>query len=71
MDALAVGWSELLGDFYLHLLGKGFDLERVCDFTGTVFGPGFLVVRTGLHFVLVAIIFSYLIVMIIRCKDGG
>lgn len=37
--------------------GKGFGLERVCGFTGTVFGPGLLVVRVSLHFVLVGIIF--------------
>jgi len=39
---------------YLHF-GSGLGLDRLCGFTGTVFGPGFLVVRVGLHFVFVAI----------------
>jgi len=38
---------------YLHF-GSGLGLDRLCDFTVTVFRPGFFVVRTGLHFVLVA-----------------
>ncbi len=34
---------------------KPIGLDRLCGFTGTVFGPGFLVVRVGLHFVCGAI----------------
>jgi len=39
---------------YLYF-GSDLGLDRLCSFTGTVFGPGFLVVRVGLHFVFVAI----------------
>jgi len=38
-------------------LRKGLGFERLCGFTGTVFGPGFFVVRVGRHVVL-AIVYS-------------
>jgi len=39
---------------YLHF-GSGLGVDRLCDFTETFFGPGFPLVRVGLHFVFVAI----------------
>jgi len=51
----------ITGLTYRHLhFGKGFGVERLCDDTTTVLGPGFLSTRVGRHFVLVAIINSSL-----------
>ena len=50
---------QLTTTSYRHLhFGKVLGVDRLCAGTLTVFGPGFFVVRTGRHFVLVAIVGS-------------
>jgi len=55
----AKGVAPTVIQTYLHF-GSDLGLDRLCGFTGTVFGPGFLVVRVGLHFVFGAIDFTSL-----------
>jgi hypothetical protein len=47
------GWHPL--SFRLQHFGNDLGWDRLCGFTGTVFGSGFLVERIGLHFVFVTI----------------
>ena len=37
--------------WYQRFRPVGFGVDRTCVFTRTVFGPGFRLVRTGLHLV--------------------
>jgi len=50
---------------------KPIGLDRLCGFTGTVFGPGFLAVRVGLHFVFGAIDISVLYPTVRDTRPGS
>lgn len=56
-DRKVVTVVRLTPNGYRHF-GSDEGFDRLCGFTGTVFGPGFGVVRTGLHVVFVMAITS-------------